>query len=168
MEYDDSERTVIVAEVMTPEKANFIGTVHGGDILKMLDRVAYACAARYSGSTVVTLSVDQVFFKEPIFVGELVTCHANVNYVGTTSMEIGIKVFAENLKQRTKRHTNSCYLTMVAVDDNCKPIPIHPLKLTTDLQKQRFEEALIRKDMRRKFSAEHQERKKMLKKNPPL
>ena len=93
--------------------ANFIGNVHGGDLLKMLDQVAYACASRYSGSYVVTLSVDQVMFREPIYVGELVTFAASINYVGRTSMEIGIRVEAENVQARTIRHTNSCYFTMV-------------------------------------------------------
>jgi acyl-CoA hydrolase len=102
--------------LMTPDMANFSGNVHGGTILKFLDSVAYACASRYSGSYVVTLSVDQVMFLEPIHVGELVTFLASVNYTGTTSMEVGIRVVTENIQQRTVRHANSCYFTMVAVD----------------------------------------------------
>jgi acyl-CoA hydrolase len=100
--------------LMTPDMANFSGHVHGGAILKLLDQVAYACAARYCKNYVVTASLDQVIFKEPIKVGELVTFRANVNYVGRTSMEIGIKVIAENLTTQEVRHTNSCYFTMVA------------------------------------------------------
>src|SRR5574337_569269 len=107
--------------LMSPDMANFSGNVHGGAILKLLDQVAYACASRYSGSYVVTLSVDQVMFREPIHVGELVTFAASVNYVGKTSMEVGIRVEAEDVRARTVRHTNSCYFTMVAIDENRKP-----------------------------------------------
>ena len=131
--------------LMTPDMANFIGNVHGGDLLKMLDQVAYACASRYSGSYVVTLSVDQVMFREPIYVGELVTFAASVNYVGRTSMEIGIRVEAEDVRARTIRHTNSCYFTMVAVDDNGKPTPIPPLKINNPMQQCRADAAVERK-----------------------
>ena len=134
--------------LMTPDMANFIGNVHGGDLLKMLDQVAYACASRYSGSHVVTLSVDQVMFREPIYVGELVTFAASVNYVGRTSMEVGIRVEAENVQQRTIRHTNSCYFTMVAIDDNGKPTPVPPLNIKSALQQCRFDAALERKKLR--------------------
>lgn len=139
--------------LMTPDMANFIGNVHGGDLLKMLDQVAYACASRYSGSYVVTLSVDQVMFREPIYVGELVTFAASVNYVGNTSMEIGIRVEAEDVRARTIRHTNSCYFTMVAVDDNGKPTPIPPLKINNPMQQCRFDAALDRKHMHMKGSS---------------
>lgn len=133
--------------LMTPDMANFIGNVHGGDLLKMLDQVAYACASRYSGSYVVTLSVDQVMFREPIYVGELVTFAASVNHVGRTSMEIGIRVEAEDVRARTIRHTNSCYFTMVAVDDNGKPTPIPPLEIKNPMQQCRFDAALERKEL---------------------
>ena len=112
------QNELTMSVLMTPDLANFTGNVHGGDLLKMLDQVAYACASRYSGGYVVTLSVDQVIFREPIHVGELVTFLASVNYVGKTSMEVGIRVQAENIQNRTIRHTNSCYFTMVAVDQH--------------------------------------------------
>src|SRR5579871_1774254 len=101
--------------LMTPDTANFAGNVHGGTILKLLDQVAYACASRYAGRYVVTLSVDQVTFRQPIHVGELVSFLASVNYTGRSSMEIGIKVVAEHVTQGVIRHTNSCFFTMVAV-----------------------------------------------------
>ena len=122
------QNELTMSVLMTPDLANFTGNVHGGDLLKMLDQVAYACASRYSGSYVVTLSVDQVIFREPIHVGELVTFLASVNYVGKTSMEVGIRVQAENIQNRTIRHTNICYFTMVAVDQYGKPTGCHPLK----------------------------------------
>ena len=84
--------------LMTPDQANFSGNVHGGTILKHLDQVAYACASRYAGSYVVTLSVDQVTFRQPVHVGELVTFLASVNYTGLTSMEVGIKEITDNIR----------------------------------------------------------------------
>lgn len=144
----DERTSLIMTEMMTPNMVNFGGNVHGGHLLQLLDHVAYACASRYASKNVVTLSVDEVFFKEPLYVGELVTFHATVNYVGTTSMEIGIRVVAENLFTRVKRHTNTCYFTMVAVDEKGKPTAAPALTLTTDLQKRRYEEAKIRRDAR--------------------
>lgn len=146
IEVDQSELTMSV--LMTPEMANFSGNVHGGTILKLLDQVAYACASRYSGSYVVTLSVDKVTFKEPIHVGELVTFLASVNHVGRTSMEIGIRVEAQNIQKRTVRHTNSCYFTMVAVSDDGKPKAIPALELDTDWKRCRFDAAEQRKAIR--------------------
>ncbi len=137
---------------MTPDMANFIGNVHGGDLLKMLDQVAYACASRYSGSYVVTLSVDQVMFREPIYVGELVTFAASINYVGRTSMEVGIRVEAEDVRARTIRHTNSCYFTMVAIDDNGKPTPVPALEIKNEMQQCRFDAGLARKELRMQSS----------------
>ena len=134
--------------LMTPDMANFSGNVHGGTILKYLDSVAYACASRYSGSYVVTLSVDQVMFLQPIHVGELVTFLASVNYTGKSSMEVGIRVIAENIQQRTVRHANSCYFTMVAVDAERRPLAVPPLELLSDEQRSRFEKAAQRKRSR--------------------
>ena len=142
------EHELSMTVLMTPDMANFAGNVHGGTILKYLDSVAYACASRYSGSYVVTLSVDQVMFLQPIHVGELVTFLASVNYTGNSSMEIGIRVVTENIQQRMVRHANSCYFTMVAVDENRRPIPVPKLVPTTELQQRRFEGALRRKEAR--------------------
>ncbi|MDR5873685.1 acyl-CoA thioesterase [Halomonas sp. CUBES01] len=142
--------------LMTPDMANFSGKVHGGAILKKLDEVAYACASRYSGHYVVTLSVDQVLFKQPIHVGELVTFLASVNHVGRSSMEIGIKVVAEDIRDKLIRHTNSCYLTMVAVNSDGKPAHVPPLSLATPLQQLRFEKAALRKKMRKQAEREEQ------------
>ena len=138
--------------LMTPDMANFSGNVHGGAILKLLDGVAYACASRYAGCYVVTLSVDQVIFRQPIHVGELVTFLSSVNYTGRTSMEIGIKVVTENIQNRSVRHANSCYFTMVAVDENRNPVPIRPLDLATEEQKRRFQAAERRRDQRKAVS----------------
>jgi len=141
--------------LMTPNMANFAGNVHGGTILRLLDQAAFACASQYSGSYVVTLSVDQVLFKEPIHVGELVTFLASVNFVGKTSMEIGIRVEAQNIQQRTIRHTNTCYFTMVAVDEHRKPKAIPPLVIENAVQQCRFEAAEHRKKSRLEQESNH-------------
>ena len=107
--------------LMTPDTANFSGNVHGGTILKQLDQVAFACASRYAGSYVVTMGVDQVTFRQPVYVGELVHFLASVNYTGRSSMEVGIKVVAEDIREKVVRHVNSCFFTMVSVDDAFKP-----------------------------------------------
>ncbi len=156
---DQDQRTLTMSEVMTPEKVNFSGNIHGGYILKLIDQVAYVCAARYSGHYVVTLSVDNVLFKQSIYVGELVTCYASINYVGRTSMEVGIKIIAENLITGEKRHTNSCYVTMVAVDENLKPVSVKSLATHNDIERRRFEEAKIRRETRMKQAKAHTERK---------
>lgn len=145
-----SELTMTV--LMTPDMANFSGNVHGGAILKLLDQVAYACASRYSGSYVVTISVDQVTFKEPIYVGELVTFLASVNLVGRTSMEIGVRVESQDIRKRTVRHTNSCYFTMVAVDETGKPQKVPELYIDSDWRRCRFEAAEQRKKRRLEYT----------------
>jgi acyl-CoA hydrolase len=142
------EKSLFMTFLMTPDMANFSGHVHGGVILKLLDQVAYACAARYCKQYVVTASLDQVVFKEPIRVGELVTFKANVNYVGRTSMEIGIKVVAESLTEKVSRHTNSCYFTMVAKGEDGRPVPVPPLEIETEIERRLFEAGKMRKEMR--------------------
>ena len=137
--------------LMTPDMANFAGNVHGGTILKFLDQVAYACASRYAGRYVVTLSVDQVMFREPIHVGELVTFLAAVNHTGTSSMEVGVKVLAENIRSQVTRHANSCFFTMVAVDDERKPVAVPPLQPSTPDERRRHASAEVRKQLRQEF-----------------
>ena len=139
--------------LMTPDTANFSGKVHGGNLLKLLDQAAYACASRYAGHYVVTLSVDQVVFRQPIQVGELVTLLASVNHTGTSSMEIGIKVIAENIRERVVRHVNSCFFTMVAVDDEGKPTDVPPLVPQSPAQLRRHHAAQLRRELRRDFGA---------------
>ncbi len=146
------EKSLYMTVLMTPDMANFSGFVHGGALLKLLDQVAYACAARYCKSYVVTASLDQVIFKEPIRVGELVTFRANVNYVGRSSMEIGIKVVAENLKTKESRHTNSCYFTMVAKDESGRTCEVPPLEIESDTERRLFEAGKMRREMRREVA----------------
>lgn len=135
--------------LMTPDTANFAGNVHGGTILKLLDQVAYVCASRYAGRYVVTLSVDQVVFRQPVQVGQLVTFIASVNHTGTSSMEVGIKVVAETIRTQEVRHVNSCFFTMVAVDDARQPVAVTPLQPATPDERRRHAAALMRKELRR-------------------
>ncbi len=137
--------------LMTPDMANFSGNVHGGTVLKFLDQVAYACASRYAGRYVLTLSVDQVMFRQPIHVGELVTFLASVNSTGSTSMEVGIKVMAENIQTQAIRHANSCFFTMVAVDDERKPVAVPTLRPATPDEQRRHAAANIRKQLRQEL-----------------
>jgi acyl-CoA hydrolase len=137
--------------LMTPDTANFAGNVHGGTILKLLDQVAYACASRYAGRYVVTLSVDQVTFRQPIHVGELVTFLASINHTGKSSMEVGIKVLAENIRTQQVRHVNSCFFTMVAVDEERKAVAVPPLQPVTADERRRNAAAEVRKQLRHRF-----------------
>lgn len=139
-----------MTELVTPSMANFSGNMHGGELLKLLDKVAYTCAMRYSGSYAVTLSVDNVFFKEPIHIGEMVTCLATINYTGRSSMEIGIKVVAENIQQKTVRHTHSCFFTMVGMADG-KSTEVPTLEIRNETQRRRWNKAVKRKEARSKL-----------------
>ena len=138
-------KSLYMTVLMTPDMANFSGNVHGGALLKLLDQVAYACASRYAGTYVVTLSVDRVLFRDAIKVGELVSFSASVNHTGRTSLEVGIRVETENIRDGTRRHTNSCYFTMVAVDAGGAPVPVPPLVPGTDREKAWFDAAVTRR-----------------------
>ena len=153
MEARDHQLSMSV--LMTPDMANFTGKVHGGELLSYLDKVAYACASRYAVRYVVTLSVDRVMFRQAINVGELVTFLASVNYTGNTSLEVGIKVVTEDIRNRVVRHTNSCYFTMVALDDAGKPVQVPPFQPATVVEKQRFEAAMLRRKLLHEQEAAH-------------
>ena len=111
---------VTISQLMLPSYTNFSGKIHGGYLLSLLDQIAFACASKYSGNYCVTASVDTVNFLAPIEVGELVTLKASVNYVGNSSMIVGIRVEAENIQTGKIKHCNSSYFTMVAKDENGK------------------------------------------------
>jgi acyl-CoA hydrolase len=137
-----------IAELMMPHMANVLGNVHGGVLLGMMDRVAAVAAIRHAQRTCVTVSVDGVAFREPIHVGELVTMHASVNYAHRTSLEVGVRVESENVLTGVRRHTNSCYLTFVAIDENGRPVPVPPVLPETDEEQQRFAAAEARRAQR--------------------
>lgn len=142
------ESETVLTELMMPHHANVMGNVFGGHILSLVDRVAAVAAIRHSRRPCVTVSVDKVDFREPIRVGELVTAFARVNFAGRTSMEIGVKVVAENVMTGEKRHTNSCYLTYVALDDAGRPTPVPPVVPEGDEEKRRYDRAAQRRATR--------------------
>ena len=142
------ESETVMSELMMPQHANVMGNVFGGVILAFVDRVAAVAAIRHAGRQCVTVSVDKVDFKEPIHVGELVTAYARVNYAGRTSMEVGVKIIAENVLSGEKHHTNSCYVTYVALDDTGVPTPVPPIVPETADEKRRFDRAAKRRATR--------------------
>ena len=137
-----------MTELMIPAYANFGGKIHGGILLSLMDKVAYATASKHAGTYCVTVTVDKVEFLQPVEVGELVSLHASVNYVGRTSLVVGIRVEALNVKTQALKHTNSCYFTMVAKDDNDKPTQVPKLILESKEDIKRFIEAMHMKEIK--------------------
>ena len=137
-----------ITELMIPSYANFGGKIHGGILLSLMDKVAYACSSKHAGAYCVTVSVDKVEFLQPVEVGELVSLHASVNYVGNSSMIVGIRVEAENVKRGTVKHTNSSYFTMVAKGDDDRPTIVPKLILENNEQVKRFIEAMRMKEIK--------------------
>jgi len=136
------------SELMMPQDANALGHVFGGVILSMMDKAAAVAAIRHARAQCVTVSIDRVDFREPIHVGDLVVMKASVNYVGRTSMEVGVRVEAEELTTGRRRHTNSCYLTFVAIDRNGRPLEVPPLESQTPDEIRRNEAARERRRRR--------------------
>lgn len=142
------ESSVTVVQQMTQQDANLAGNVHGGVILKLIDNTAGIVGVRHTGGNMVTASIDRVDFHSPVFVGDLLRVSASVNFVGRTSMEIGVRVEAENFVTGEVRHTGSAYLTFVSLDEKLRPRPIPPLILETEEEKRRSCEAQERKRLR--------------------
>jgi uncharacterized protein (TIGR00369 family) len=143
-----------ITELMIPSYANFGGKIHGGILLSLMDKVAYACSSKHAGTYCVTVSVDRVEFLQPVEVGELVSLLASVNYVGRTSMIVGIRVESENVKKGTIKHTNSCFFSMVAKGDDDKPAVVPELILENNEDIKRFIEAMRMKEIRTKVKEE--------------
>lgn len=143
-----SHSKTTITELMIPAYANFGGKIHGGIILSLMDKVAYACAAKHSATYCVTVSVDGVNFLHPINVGELVSLHASVNYVGNTSLVVGIRVVSENISTGELKHTNTSYFTMVAKNSEGNLQQIPELILENDDDIRRFLEAIKRKELK--------------------
>jgi acyl-CoA hydrolase len=144
-----NESKVEMAQAMFPVDANPAGNVNGGTIMKLIDTAAGIAAHRHCRTNVVTASMDRLDFHQPIFVGELVTLRASINYVGTTSMEVGVRVEAENLMTGEVRHTNSAYLTMVSLDEHRRPSGVPKIVPETEDQKRRFREGEMRAKQRK-------------------
>jgi acyl-CoA hydrolase len=143
-----TESEITTARLMMPTDANVLGNVFGGAIMKYMDEVAAIVAWRHAGKNAVTASIDRMNFYAPVFVGNLLILKATVNYVGHTSMEIGVRIEAQDPSTRKGAHTGSCYLTYVALDEKGRPTPIPPLKVTTADEKRRFKEGLARRKLR--------------------
>lgn len=149
-----SHSRMTLTELMIPAYANFSGKIHGGVLLSLMDKVAYACAAKHSGKYCVTVSVDGVDFHQPVEVGEMLSLMASVNYVGKTSLIVGIKVIAENLELATAKHTNTSYFTLVAKDRAGNPTRVPGLLLETEEDARRFLEAMERKALMSRYKSE--------------
>jgi len=142
------ESSVVMAQQMNPQDANPAGNVHGGVIMKLIDTAAGVAAIRHARSNAVTASVDRLDFYHPVFVGDFVTLRASVNFVGRSSMEVGVRVESENLRTGERLHTSTAYLTYVSLDADGKPLPLPLLILETDTQRRRHGEAKTRREMR--------------------
>jgi len=148
---------VTLAQLMLPADANFLGTIHGGLIMKLIDEAAGVAAFRFCRGDVVTAHIDQIDFHHPVQVGHLVTLRASVNYAGTTSMEVGVRVESEDLATGTITHTNSAYLVLVALDERRRPTQVPQLVPETEVEKRRWRDAERRRLRRRAARAETQE-----------
>ncbi len=143
---NSKQSSVKITELMLPSHSNFSGKIHGGYILSLMDQIAFACASKHSETYCVTASVDKVDFLKPIEVGELVTLKASVNHVGKTSMVVGVRVEAENIRTGKVKHCNSSYFTMVAKNDQGQSVAIPGLILENKTAIRRFVRSIIRKE----------------------
>lgn len=143
-----SESEITTIRLMMPTDANVMGNVFGGAIMRYMDEIAGIVGWRHAGKNVVTASIDRMDFYAPVYIGNLLILKAAVNFVGTTSMEIGVRIEAEDPLTRKVTHTGSCYLTYVALDDKGRPTQIPPLKPVTADEKRRFKEGLARRKLR--------------------
>ena len=143
--------TTVITELMIPSYSNFGGKIHGGILLSLMDKVAYVCAAKHAGNYCVTASIDTVDFLEPVEVGDLVSLMASVNYVGRTSLVVGIRVISENIKTNKINHTNTSYFTMVAKNEDNQPVEVPGLILEDRNQVRRFIEARRRKQLKQNY-----------------
>ncbi len=154
-----SQSLVVMAQQMNPQDANPAGNVHGGVIMKLIDTAAGVVAARHARANVVTASIDRLDFLHPVYVGDFVTVMASVNFVGKSSMEIGVRVESENVITGERRHTSTCYLTFVALDGNGRPMSLPPLIVETDEERQRNQAAQVRRENRLAEKEKERERK---------
>ncbi len=148
-----SASKITIAQMMHPEHANSLGNVHGGWIMKLVDEAGALAAMRHAGRRVVTVAIDRMIFRDPIRTTDLVILNAEVSYVGNTSMESEVNVFAENPITGEQRHTNRAYLVFVALDENGQPTPVPPLIAETDEQRLRMQEGAARQAYRKSHYA---------------
>jgi acyl-CoA hydrolase len=154
---DRSRQTM--THLASPIDVNLRGSMFGGVILALVDKIAYVCATRHADCPTVTASFDQVDFRAPIEIGEIVTLQASVNYVGRTSLEVGVRVTAESVTGGAPRHTNSCYVTMVALDESGRPQPVPKLIIEDEVQLRRYQDAVERRKARLALGEERRRRR---------
>lgn len=156
MEYTNTVAAskITMSQLMLPSHSNFSGKIHGGYLLSLMDQIAFACASKYSGCYCVTASVDTVNFLNPVEIGELVTLKASVNYVGQTSMIVGIRVTSQNIQTGKEKHTNSSYFTMVAKDDKGNNVAVPKLILSNLQEVRRFYEGVERVNQKKQLQAQ--------------
>ena len=142
------DSSIVMAQPMTQQDSNIAGNVHGGVIMRLIDNAGGVVAARHAQQLVVTASIDRLDFHSPVFIGDVVTLKTSLNYVGKTSMEVGVRVESETILTGEKRHTASAYLTYVALDKEGKPIVLPPLILETKQERRRNSEAKTRRENR--------------------
>jgi len=143
-----TDSSVTIVQQMIQVDANLSGNVHGGTIMKLIDSTAGIVAARHTGANVVTASIDRLDFHRPVFVGDLLRLSASINFAGKTSMELGVRVEAENVITGNVRHTASAYLTFVALDRSGKPMAVPPIEFETETEQRRCQEAQTRRERR--------------------
>lgn len=145
---EQKDQEIVISQIMQPHDANPIGNVHGGVIMNCIDNAAAVVATRYARGVVVTASLDRLDFYHPVYVGNLLILKAGLNWVGETSMEIGVRAEAEDMLTGEMRHIASSYLTFVSLDHDGYPRKVPPLKLTTEVMKRRNKEAEARRKLR--------------------
>lgn len=133
------ESATVLSQIILPSQTNPAGTAHGGELLKMMDNAAGACATKHSRAIVVTAGIDNINFHAPVFMGNLATCHAHLTYVSKRSMEIAVNIDAEDLLQGTKQCCMTAYFIFVALDENMQPTELEPLTLINEIERQEFE-----------------------------
>lgn len=144
-----SDSRLTLSHIASAQETNLLGTVHGGNVMKLVDDAAGTVAARYSGGPAVTAAMDEMLFLAPVRVGDVITVHAQVNWAGTTSMEVGCRVETTRWDELSPSvHVATAYLVMVAVDADGRPRPVRPLSPTTGQERRRFHEATIRRESR--------------------
>jgi uncharacterized protein (TIGR00369 family) len=146
-----ADTRVVLSQVMQPADANFMGVIHGGIVMKLIDETAGACAHRFARGRVVTAAIDRIDFHYPVHIGNLVTFKATVNHAGRTSMEIGVRVEAEDLDTGVITHTNSAYLVLVALGEDGRPTQVPALEPQSDEEKRRCAAAEARRAARQRL-----------------
>ena len=149
-----SESATVLATLVEPSQTNAMGNIHGGTIMKLADQAGGAAAIRHSGHICVTASIDRLDFLNAVHVGDLVTLKSSVNYVHRTSMEVGVRIEAENMRTGAVKHVASAYLIFVALDDECKPVPVAPIIPQTEKEQLRYSQGELRYRQRKENRAQ--------------